>query len=264
VSQLSVVPSVLDVLGLVPEGEGYEASSIFEKANQEPIYLACFRQEHCLASVREHHKLIYYSGDHPPQVYDLRSDPGELKNAVGNHKNLLSAWVTDLLDWQAAVDDLHADSDRAALAEFVQRTPPASVQHQGLIHFSDLLDWVGFSSAPSQEGKSQMTAFLHVRKPLPAGYHLALVLRKGEWPERVRDELPVNGLYSYHRWKPGEYIANPYRIMAVEATMVPEACLQLRDGNNRPIPAHTDGGAQFDCAPLSEMRGAANKASPNK
>jgi hypothetical protein len=165
----------------------------------------------------------------------------------------LKAWIADLVEWQAEVDQLHVASSRSAIAKFVQTSPPADIQRRGLVHFSGLVDWLGYSRGPLDFGKSQLTVFLHLIKALPDGYHLALVLRNDISPPRIRDERPVDGLYPYYRWKPGEYIANPYRIMAVEMDMLPKACLELLDDRNRPVEAQTQSGERFDCAPLSEM-----------
>lgn len=255
VSQLSIVPTVLDVLGFVSEGEGYDSSSIYEKPNQEPVYVACYANEHCLASVRDHYKFIYYYKDQPPKLYDLQLDPKEQRNLGWEQKGRVQARAREILDWEAAVDKLHESSNGFALAKYVQRSPQPGVQHAGILHFSDLVDWLGYSMESLPEGRALMKVFLQVRKPLPTGHHLALTLKKGPWPPRVLEQRPVNGLYPYHRWQAGDYIVNPYRIMATDLWMVPEACLQLLDGSNRPVKVHSDAGGQFDCAPLSFMSG---------
>jgi len=253
VSQVSIVPSVLDILGYLPEGEGYDTSSIYAKPNQEPVSFIAFTHNHCLASVRDHHKFIYYYDDQPPKLYNLQIDPDERRNLAPAQKSRVQAWAKDLRAWEAAVDKLHETSSGFALSKFVQRSPHTGMQRTGLLHFADLVDWLGYSMESLPQGKALVRVFLQVKKRLPPRYHFALVLRKGPWPPRVLDEIPVTGLYPYHRWQPGDYIANPYRIMSTDRDRVREACLQLLNERNRPVEAHTEAGAQFDCAPLSSM-----------
>ena len=45
--------------------------------HKDPLHLACFRNAHCLAQLRDPYKLLYFYDDRPTQLFDLSRDPGE-------------------------------------------------------------------------------------------------------------------------------------------------------------------------------------------
>jgi lipoteichoic acid synthase len=252
VNQLALVPTVLDVLGLAAEGGSYAAASIYEQADQTPLHLACFRNAHCLASLRSGHKLIYNYGDRPAQLFDLRTDPRERHNLAGEEPAQVDAWVRDLLSWESAVDRLHRQTSERTLARYLQRTPPARMQHPRQVSFGDFVELIGFDAESPRPDGVHFTCFLHVLRALPAGYHFVLRLRSGFWLSRTLDEQPVRGLYPYALWRPGDYIANFYRTDWPPAWQLMDSCLELLDADDDAVPARTEHG-RVNCVPLNVL-----------
>jgi lipoteichoic acid synthase len=252
VNQLAIVPSVLDVLGLAAEGGGYAASSIYQHADQTPLHFACFRNAHCLASLRSGHKLIYNYADRPAQLFDLQADPLERHNLAGEEPTRVNALIRDLLTWESSVDQLHRQTSERALARYLQRTPPTQIQHARQVRFGDFVELIGFNAESPRPDGVHFTCFLHVLRALPAGYHFVLRLRSGFWLSRTLDEQPVRGLYPYARWRPGDYITNFYRTDWPPGWQIMESCLELLDADGDTVPARSEAGTA-SCVPLNVL-----------
>jgi arylsulfatase A-like enzyme len=253
VNQLAIVPTVLDVLGLAPTTGSYAASSVRERPRQDPLQLACFRNAHCLAELRDSYKLLYFYGDRPTQLFELSRDPGERHNLAGEQPQRTASAVHELLAWEASVDALHQTSSQRALARYVQREPFEHIQHERSVRFGDWVELVGFKAEIPRPDGAHITCYLHVLSPLPEGVHFALSIRSGFWHSRTLDEQPVRGLYPYRRWQAGDYIANVYRSDWPASWKVMESCLTLLDAGGHAVRARSDRGDEPDCVPLTTL-----------
>jgi choline-sulfatase len=110
VSQIDLVPTLLDLLGIEPAAEldgRSRAESLRDPSNweKEDVVVIWNESEDAAESGRclvgaDGWKLILYHGDEP-ELYDLNSDPGELKNLgrdpahsekIGRMGNKIRAW----------------------------------------------------------------------------------------------------------------------------------------------------------------------------
>ena len=126
-------PTVLNLTGAsVPEGsDGYDLGTIWKGEQErvrETIYLA---YEDMHRSVRDDRwKLIRYPRLHYTQLYDLHSDPYELRNLADMeaYSEIQALLESEMQRWHAAVDDPHplTAAERESMEfnyEIVERAP---------------------------------------------------------------------------------------------------------------------------------------------
>lgn len=103
VQQTAVLATVADLLGYRIDGGQYAASSILASPG-EPVRIACYGDDRCLASIRGTKKYIFHFGQRPDEYFDLASDPGETNNLLASQDwNAITEWREDLLRWRAEV-----------------------------------------------------------------------------------------------------------------------------------------------------------------
>jgi lipoteichoic acid synthase len=105
VSQLDVLPSVVDLLGYKVVGADYPGRSLLRPIPENrSLKASCWYEEACLASMRGDEKYIYYYGDRSEQLFDLSKDPSEEDNLAGQLSTKASKERrVALLRWAARV-----------------------------------------------------------------------------------------------------------------------------------------------------------------
>ncbi len=82
---LDILPTVLDLLGYKVEGGQYPGRSMLDPPdNNRTLYFSCFYDYRCLASLKGDQKYIYFYGNQPAEVYDIKDDPLEQHNLAGD------------------------------------------------------------------------------------------------------------------------------------------------------------------------------------
>ncbi len=106
VSELDVLPTVVDALGYGTSGGGYPGRSMLRPLPVDrTLKFSCWYENTCLASVRGDEKYIYHFGDRPEEFYDLSEDPLEKNNIVGEiPPEKIKARREELLEWRARLD----------------------------------------------------------------------------------------------------------------------------------------------------------------
>lgn len=103
VQQTGVLATVADLLGYRIDGGQYAASSILSSSD-EPVRIACYGDDRCLASIRGTKKYIFHFGQRPDEYFDLATDPGETNNLLASQdRNAITELREDLLRWRAEV-----------------------------------------------------------------------------------------------------------------------------------------------------------------
>jgi lipoteichoic acid synthase len=113
VSQLDVLPTVIDLLGYDVEGAEYPGRSLLDPLPKDRTLMAgCWYEDECLASIQGDEKYIYYYGDRPDQLFDLSKDPNEENNlAEERPKGSLQGRREALLGWAARVRSAYGSFD---------------------------------------------------------------------------------------------------------------------------------------------------------
>lgn len=116
--ELDVLPTVLDLLGYkVAGGSGYQGRSMLAHRDMHrTLHFGCWDEYTCLASVKNNKEYIYFFGNKPEEVYDLKRDPHE-KNDIANEmsKGWLDERHAKLLKWYSRVNatyELHNSRPR--------------------------------------------------------------------------------------------------------------------------------------------------------
>jgi arylsulfatase A-like enzyme len=104
VSQLDLLPTVVDLLGYEIEGGAYEGSSLLRPLPEErTLMFGCWNESGCLASLNKTEKYVYHFGDNPDEIFDLSEDPDERRNLAGERPQEAEKRRRELLEWRAEV-----------------------------------------------------------------------------------------------------------------------------------------------------------------
>jgi phosphoglycerol transferase MdoB-like AlkP superfamily enzyme len=109
VSQLDVLPTVVEVLGYEIEGGAYKGSSLLgPRPEERTLMFSCWNDSGCLASVKGTEKYIYHLDDEPEEVFELSEDPTERQNLAGERTpEELKERRSELLEWRARVNSTY-------------------------------------------------------------------------------------------------------------------------------------------------------------
>ncbi len=104
VQPTSVLPTVAERLGFEITGGTYPADSLDDVSGQDPIRIACYVDNACLASITGTQKYIFHFGRQPDEYFDLATDPQERHNLISQQNpDHIAALRADLLRWRAQV-----------------------------------------------------------------------------------------------------------------------------------------------------------------
>jgi lipoteichoic acid synthase len=104
VSQLDLLPTVVDLLGYEIEDGAYEGSSLLHPLPEErTLMLGCWNESGCLASLKGTEKYVYHFGDNPDEIFDLSEDPDERRSLAEERPEEAEKRRRELLEWRAEV-----------------------------------------------------------------------------------------------------------------------------------------------------------------
>lgn len=103
VTQMDIVPTLLDILGYETAGGDYPGKSMLDPLTEDRIFFFnCRPDPLCTTRVKGYSKYIYNYGTKPDEVYDLREDPLEEDNLVDETSaKELERWRTELQVWRS-------------------------------------------------------------------------------------------------------------------------------------------------------------------
>ena len=211
VTQLDIVPTVLDLLGFDVASGTYAGQSIFAEQRDRLIMAACYADNKCAAVVDGNWKFIHHFNLRPDELFDLTSDVQESRNLADLYVGQIQQWRADLLRWQRSVRAMHQPGVEDPLAVFVRSKRPA-VQHRVGAQFGDYAVLLGYDLVTREIHMGQPTIIKYhfeVLKRLPPGCIL-FVRGNGETQRLVLDHEPVLSLYPVEDWRPGIFVTDAH------------------------------------------------------
>lgn len=238
VSQLSIAPTVLDLLGFDIAAGTYPDGSWRRDEQGGSLHASCHRKLKCMAGVRGQRKLIHYYGDKADELFDLAVDPLERRNLASEHPDEVREWLSELQAWQQRVADLHAPFGGLRLGSFVRERPFEPSEELA----------VRFGGVVELEGVDTPRRAVRAGSRFPLGLYLRPVgdVEGGTVEVRVtvddarpwrRTHIPVGGLYPLADWEPGRHIRDDVEIRAPARTKSKTAdiCVRLFDTAGEPM-----------------------------
>jgi arylsulfatase A-like enzyme len=125
VQNMSILPTIVDLLGFDIAGGTYHASSILDaEHNPAPRISHCWNVDQCMAYYPDdRHAYLYFYDYLAPEYYDLAKDPLEKHNIVGTLSDeQQDAYQRKMLAWLAETDATH-DLSRKLAAQKGETAP---------------------------------------------------------------------------------------------------------------------------------------------
>ena len=257
VSQLDIVPTLLDALRFQVEPGSYAGRSWLDGRPTGEVRAACYRKCQCLAGVRGKRKLIHYFDNRPDELFDLATDPNERKSLADEHPEEVAEWRAELVAWSRAVREMHQPFGEARLQEFVCNDAPSPRQVL-TARFGDWVELVGVDAPTETVGAGRrfdVTYYFKALAPIPAG-HIIYVRATGDPPNEKLDHVPVNGLYPMADWKPGEYVSDWQRLRVPSRWKERELvlCVGVSKPGGGLVPVQGEGATPEGCVEVARVK----------
>ena len=113
-NQLDIVPTMMDLMGYGVTGGTYPGSSLVRPLPMDrAVYVSCFYDRTCLASIKGKEKYVYHFGNQEDEYFDLSKDPAEKRNVADDHAEEIERRREGLLAWRSKANTIyerHRDS----------------------------------------------------------------------------------------------------------------------------------------------------------
>lgn len=211
-SQLDIAPTVLEALGFSYDEGGYVGRSLFAPYDpQRVLYGACLPDKRCLGRIQNGRKLVHTFGRKADEFYDLVADPDEFENLRDEFPGEVRRARADALAWYRTIRAVYRPALERADSEYISDEPP-KIDNPRRIRFGDI-EYLGWSSSPKAARLGDwvtITYYFHVLADPPKGTKL-FMFAEDERKTYRWDHVPVHRMYPEHRWRAGQYLADPYR-----------------------------------------------------
>lgn len=122
-SQIDIVPSVLEMTGFVTTGGAYPGASVLGPIDpNRPIFSACWYERNCASVLVGDTKFIHHFGRQPDEVFLLSKDPDERANIID--QTGYEPQLESLLEWWLTVNSWYDRHYSKSLQDVVHDTPP--------------------------------------------------------------------------------------------------------------------------------------------
>lgn len=117
VQNMSMLPTVVDLLGFDVEGGSYHAASILDAENNpDPRISHCWNVDQCAVYFPDdRHTFLYFYDQQPAEYYDLSRDPNQERDLIGSvPEETQRTWEKEIEAWVAETDAVHELSRKLA------------------------------------------------------------------------------------------------------------------------------------------------------
>jgi arylsulfatase A-like enzyme len=169
------------------------------------------------ALVTEGHHLVWnWMPDNTTECYDLRADPGELRDLWGTSTGAACAPLkTTLQDMVQALSFPPKFAEKMAAGLSAPGAPAPAPAHPLEARLGDSVRLLGYDLIPptvARGGSVEIVYHFEALTRVPEGWRLFVHL-DGPGGFRNLDHVPLDGLYPVERWRPGQRIRDRQQIV---------------------------------------------------
>lgn len=211
VSQIDIVPTVIDWLGFDVEGGSYSGMPIDETHEDRTVFAHCWYERRCMAQVGWRYKYIDHFGRQSPEVYDIIEDPMETRNLAGEMDEEARQWRAEVYGWREAVNSLYRREQSDLVSENLVDELPEDVVAMDF-ELGDYVRYRGYGLSENEARRGArltVTHYFEVLRTPPPGW---LLFVHGDGGGRMLnlDHVPVQGLHPLDEWEPGTIVADEH------------------------------------------------------
>ncbi len=211
VSQIDVVPTILERLGYEVDGGELPGMPVAESDEERVVYAHCWYERRCMAQIGYRWKYIDHFGQRNPEVYDLLNDPSETHNLAREMGDQVARWRAETYGWRESVNAMYRAEHSDRVEQYiVDGLPDRATEHQ--FELGQYIRYLGYELDDRQVragGRVRITHYFKTLQPIPAGWRLFV---HGQSPQGMinLDHIPVFGLHPLDEWEEGTIIADEH------------------------------------------------------
>jgi arylsulfatase A-like enzyme len=236
VSPLDLLPTLIDLCGLAPEGAEFEGESLVpqlfygQDASERVVFAETNAARILRAAVTGRHKLVYDLKANVYELFDLRADPWEKKNLWprGGQAGFdeMKRYLDDWLERVYFARDPDTNQAMAKIADYLLTAPPdPKVRLDGASLDAGAIEVLGFegdkeSYRPGE--KAELSVYFHaVRRPSGDMQFQIEAWRAGADVKKPSAKSSMKatagGLLPTSRWRDGEFVRDRIKLRLPEA-----------------------------------------------
>ena len=246
VSQIDLVPTILDRLGIDVQGEEFPGKPIEETHEDRVVYGHCWYERRCMARIGHRLKYIDHFGQRAPEVYDLHEDPWEENNLADEKQDEIRQWRADLYGWREGVNAMYRDAQQDHTEDAILDEAPEDITDQQFV-LGDFARHLGYEIDVDELRRGRrvsVTHYFEVVDDIPEGWSLFVHGESGGQMMNL-DHVPVDGMLPLDQWEPGTVVANEHSFRVPQDWSAGEFTLYLgiyhRDRGRVPVEGPSDG-----------------------
>ena len=211
VSQIDLVPTIVDWLGYDVDGGDYPGMPIGESDEDRVVYSHCWYERRCMARIGQRLKYIDHFGQRAPEVYDIPDDPREQNNLADNKQSEIQQWRAEVYGWRESVNAMYREAQSEVVDDYLyDELPPDAVDHSFVL--GDFARHLGYEIEVDELRRGQrvtMTHYFEVLDDIPGGWRLFVHGESGGEMLNL-DHTPVDGMHPLDEWEPGTIVADEH------------------------------------------------------
>ncbi len=211
VSQIDVVPTILDWLGYDIEGGDPPGMPVWDSHADREVYAHCWYERRCMARIGERWKYIDHFGQRGPEVYDLLEDPREERNLASEKAEERRIWRAELYGWRESVNELYRREQTDHVDDHILDEVPDDIVELDF-ELGEFARYRGYELNRETFRSGQrvtVTHYFEVLSAIPGGWNLFVHGEAGS--DRLNlDHVPVDGLHPLDEWEPGTVVADEH------------------------------------------------------
>ena len=211
VSQIDVVPTILEWLGYEVERGEYPGKAVWDSHADRTVFSHCWYERRCMARIGHRWKYIDHFGQRGVEVYDLLEDPRESRNLAAEKKDEVRSWRAELYGWRESVNDLYRREQTDEIDDYIyDELPDGVIEHR--FELGDFARHLGYEIDMEELRRGQRVSITHYFEALssiPTGWEL--FIHGVSEPDMLNlDRVPLEGMHPLDEWEPGTIIADQY------------------------------------------------------